>query len=694
MYQVHLYDLEKQQQSIKKVPEKVHKSFIGGRSLASWWAFEHIPARIPSLSKHNQIIFATGPLTGSRVIGANRTSCAFQSPITGTISTSSVGGRFGQFLKNWNVNMLVITGELQKNPRDNLQNFLVLEDGKFRIESFPHLFSANIEEARNYLQQEIFSSEHLIVLTGTAARKGLYYANVSTEPHHFFGRGGLGAVFHSKRLRGLIIAPKDRNEQTDSSKRKDSNPEKTDIIHRFNNYIRSTPTFTKVSTKGTLSLLQPLLLKKLIAKKQLTEDLDPSRLNTDEKNFFIKLGVDSRVLHHDQVASADTRASTSDDKTELTLNVLNDPLENINDDDSTISREKTSESKPARKEDVVIQSQITNEWGDHLTYHSHAKLLPWLCLGPNLNQFSVHVVRHSINLCNDAGIDVISISGALGNLAYLAARGHFPEMDLFKWNKKRLNDLISDVLELKPPLDDWLATGESYLLEQKGMSNGTCIKNMHVGPFSPRNCLEFYLGALISTRGGCHLRGGMGWMNHAENIFPVKNVPRNKVIIQTVSLQTIYLQILDTLGLDYYIYFAWLELLERNSKGKKFLRVLTKHIKSRFLLNDTSDLLHWLSEILTKLEIKEEKSKWRPKDLWNAGLRGYLTEHLYNLRNGITDGEDTLFNERKELLLNKSENDYRELLLSCHAQLFLDEDENPQKKMLKALQLDSLLTKF
>ncbi len=703
MLSVHHYDLEKQQFKIKKISSAVRRAFIGGRALAAWWAFEHIPSRIPSLSKHNQIILAPGSLTGSKIIGANRTTCVFQSPISGTISCSSAGGNLGKYLKGWSINLLVIAGELQDDSQDVAQNFLVLEDGKVKIESFPQLHPFDINEARTFLQQEIFTQEHLVVLTGRAAQNGMYFANVSSEPNHFFGRGGLGAVLYSKRLRGLIIAPPSDAADEDAMMTTHEDQAGNERINQFNNMILSSSLHQEVSKKGTKALLQPLLMKGMLTKKQLTEDWIPSIMTGEEKLFLRSLGVDLRKI---QIKS-DSRVETHLDEKkplELSLTVLDDELENDLDknnhsnsratmtknsgnDDEDVRQEPNENLTPKTENDPLV-SAIDPSFSN--------KLIPWLCLGPNLNQFDIEIVVRSIKQCNDAGVDVVSVAGSLGNLAFLADHGQFPGMDSFEWDKKRLNKLLTEaIIENKPPLSEWLSIGETYLLEQKGFENGTCIKRMFIGPFNPRQSPLFYLGTILSPRGGCHLRGGMGWLNEILDLYPVRVASHRKRMVQTVVTQTIYLTILDTLGLDYFIYFSWLDAQKNRRVPQNFFKRLSNLVKTRWSQNHGKALLQWLADLLSIQERLPSSNKYTSKDLWYAGLRGYLTERLFNLRNGIRDVEEGMgrheTNPQQHVITEK---DYQELLLNCHQMFFLEEPETPQKGILEKLQLDKFLTQF
>ena len=75
------------------------EAFLGSRGLASKYLYEEMDPAADALSAENKVIFATGPLTGSKAPTGGRYMVVTKSPLSGTIASSNSGGFFGAELK-------------------------------------------------------------------------------------------------------------------------------------------------------------------------------------------------------------------------------------------------------------------------------------------------------------------------------------------------------------------------------------------------------------------------------------------------------------------------------------------------------------------------------------------------------------------------------------------------------------------
>ncbi|MEI6530648.1 MAG: aldehyde ferredoxin oxidoreductase N-terminal domain-containing protein, partial [bacterium] len=74
------------------VPEDIYHQFLGGKGLATWLLLRHNPPGVDPLSPENVIIFATGPITDTKVFGSCRYGVFTKSPLTGIYLESYAGG--------------------------------------------------------------------------------------------------------------------------------------------------------------------------------------------------------------------------------------------------------------------------------------------------------------------------------------------------------------------------------------------------------------------------------------------------------------------------------------------------------------------------------------------------------------------------------------------------------------------------
>lgn len=87
-------DLSGQSFEIETIPDEVAEKCIGGKGLATRILLERNPAGVDALSENHHLIFATGPLCGSRAWGSYRYGVFAKSPLTGFYVESYSGGRF------------------------------------------------------------------------------------------------------------------------------------------------------------------------------------------------------------------------------------------------------------------------------------------------------------------------------------------------------------------------------------------------------------------------------------------------------------------------------------------------------------------------------------------------------------------------------------------------------------------------
>jgi aldehyde:ferredoxin oxidoreductase len=82
-------DLTTHKATEQKTSVSYAESFLGGRGLATKILFDEAEANMDPLSPANKLVFATGPLTATRVPTTGRIAVAFKSPLTGASRVST-----------------------------------------------------------------------------------------------------------------------------------------------------------------------------------------------------------------------------------------------------------------------------------------------------------------------------------------------------------------------------------------------------------------------------------------------------------------------------------------------------------------------------------------------------------------------------------------------------------------------------
>ena len=178
---------------------------LGGTGVAIRLLEEECPTGIDALSPENPIIFAVGPLVGLYPM-ASKTIAMFKSPHTGNLGESHAGGRSAVALRLAGYGALVIRG------RSELPITIVIEGDQVQFNDASALWGLRSSYTTGSVLRQNSSGGgyRTIMRIGMAGERLVSYSTVITETYRHFGRLGLGAVFGSKHLKGLIISGQNR----------------------------------------------------------------------------------------------------------------------------------------------------------------------------------------------------------------------------------------------------------------------------------------------------------------------------------------------------------------------------------------------------------------------------------------------------------------------------------------------------
>ncbi len=182
----------------EEIPEKLLIEYIGGRGLASKILFDELNGKIDALGSENKLIFATGPLTGINAPTTSRFSIVSKSPLSGTINACSAGGHFGLDLKSTGYDVLIIEGISEKPC------YVFITDSKIEIRNALDIWGLNTHKTTDILLSKT-NAEAGVACIGPSGENKLLVAGIMNEKNHTAGRGGLGAVMGSKKLKAVVV---------------------------------------------------------------------------------------------------------------------------------------------------------------------------------------------------------------------------------------------------------------------------------------------------------------------------------------------------------------------------------------------------------------------------------------------------------------------------------------------------------
>ncbi len=176
-----------------------YRQFLGGRGIIVHYLLNELPPGVDPLGPENKLIFALGPLTGHPFIGSGRNSVGSKSPLTGGYGESEAGGFWGAELKKAGYDALIIQGASRKPV------YLWIHDGTVEIRDAVHLWGLKVADCKDQIQRSLEQKNVRTAIIGIAGENMVRYACLLNDVSHAAGRGGMGAVMGSKKLKAIAV---------------------------------------------------------------------------------------------------------------------------------------------------------------------------------------------------------------------------------------------------------------------------------------------------------------------------------------------------------------------------------------------------------------------------------------------------------------------------------------------------------
>jgi aldehyde:ferredoxin oxidoreductase len=146
-------------------------------------------------------------------------------------------------------------------------------------------------------------------------------------------------------------------------------------------------------------------------------------------------------------------------------------------------------------------------------------------MGSNLGMKSIEDVAYICNVCNELGMDTISLGGVLGFAIEAYKKKIISKEDLnnnyIDWGKpKELAKLIKDIAYRRGKIADILAEGSKIASEKLGKGSkdfAVQVNGLEIPGYDPRGTFGMGLAYATSDRGACHQRA---WTVKAELYSP------------------------------------------------------------------------------------------------------------------------------------------------------------------------------
>jgi len=421
----------------EKLDGNLARDFIGGRGLGVKILYGELKPKIDPLSPENKLIFITGPVTGTRAPTSGRYCVVSKSPLTGTIFDSQSGGFWGPELKFAGFDGVIVEGRAEKPV------YIFIADKQMEIRDASDVWGSDTHKTTEELVKETDSNAKVACI-GPAGERQVLISAIINDKHRAAGRGGLGAVMGSKRLKAVVVRGK---EKVGIAKEEEFN----EIYEDSMIAIRKNPI-----TDKSLPNLGTAVLVNLVNE----HGMYPTR------NFQEGVFKDAEGVSGEKIA------------------------------ETILIGRRACYACPIGCGRITKTSRGEGEGPEYETLWAFTA------------QCGVNDLEAATNanyMCNELGLDTISTGNTIGCAMEMYEKGFLKEKIEFG-DAGKLVELVKKIA-LKEGIGKELSEGSRRFAEKHGVPElAIQVKGLEIPAYDPRGVQGHALAYATSNRGGCHLR--------------------------------------------------------------------------------------------------------------------------------------------------------------------------------------------
>ena len=437
------------------IDDAVLERVIGGVGLGVWLLEREAPVGVDPLAPEAPLIFAFSPLVGTPLTTSAKFAVVAKSPLTGFVTDALSSSHFAIEGKRFGIDALVIVGAA-KEPS-------ILVNGELEPTD---LWGRAPDDVAAELR-----SRGRAAAIGVAGENLVRYATISNDGRHA-GRGGLGAVMGSKKLKAVVMRGGEPVPLADRDR----------VIALAKDLSRRSfgPATAKYRELGTVANL--LTFNRLSAL--------PTR-NFQASEFEGAEALSSEAL---QPAREKARRSCAC---------------------CTIGCEHIYSTRDGGEVRVEYENMFA--------------------LGPLCGVSDPDVVLAASRRCDELGLDTISAGGTIAFAMECAERGYlgaFPDAPRFGDGPgllRALESIVEGAVDpAAAPLGAWLAEGSRRMAARVGHDSidfAPQVKGLEIPGYEPRALQTMALGFAVGTRGADHNRSGAYEVDFSDRVDRTRGTP-------------------------------------------------------------------------------------------------------------------------------------------------------------------------
>ena len=440
-------DLTDETFDVVPLNDEILLTYLGGKGLASYLLYSINPPGVDPLAPKNCLIFATGPITNSRIWGSSRYGVFTKSPQTGFYSESYAGGKVPEAIDSSGFDAIAVTG---KSKRPTV--VLVQPDGAEFFDA-SDIWGMDTYETEDTVNQKFGgagsgSKKSGAVVIGPAGENRIRFAVIENDYWRSAGRTGIGTVMGSKHLKAIVFKGDRRRFLFDAEQVKSFSREIADES-------KENPVVKAYKNMGT-----PMMVKTLNQAKAF-----PTKYWS--KGFYDQWEkISAEALH----------------------------------------RQCRVQPRACAKCFIACGRMTTVLNGRHTGLRIEGPEYETIFAFGGLCMIdSIEEIAYLNDICDRLGMDTIS-AGNLCGLTIEAAKRKKIDVEIGYGDVDAIADLLKKIAN-RQGIGDILARGIRYAASVWGMENTVVhVKGLEPPGYDPRVLKGSGLAFAVSDRGACHLR--------------------------------------------------------------------------------------------------------------------------------------------------------------------------------------------
>lgn len=546
-------DLTDQTFEIEDLDEDLAKEYMGGRGLATKILYDEVDPEIDAFDPDNKMIFAAGPLTGTGAVGSSRFVVVTKSPL-GNLGNSNAGGAFGPEMKFAGYDVIILEG---KSP-DPV--YLWIEDDTIEFKSAKDLWGKTVHQTEDQIKAELAegswkkSGIHVACI-GPAGENLAKVAAIIVDKHNAAARGGVGAVMGSKNVKAIAIRGHKSIPVADPTGFKET-------VSSILNKVKDTPFTKNFFTNGSSGIL----------------------------GIYNEVGM---------LATRNFQSGVFEKAEDLNAHIITE---------KHLVRNRACFSCP-----MACGGMTEVKEGPFAGRAERPDFETTWVFGADTGCNSLEAVLKANNLCNDLGMDTISVGNTIAAAMEMYEKGYITEKEVgfpLKFGDAEAMVKLVEMTAYRQGFGDDVAEGGHHLTNKYGHPELFIgVKKLENPAYDPRACQGIGLNLATAARGACHNKG---YTMISEILGDaVKIIPKTDPFVTEGKAQ------------------------------------LTKDLQDDTCIFDNAGICLfllvnlWTKELLAQLE-PATGAGYTIENMKLVGERTWNLERLFNLKAGLTGKDDTL----------------------------------------------------